>query len=457
MLLPLKEGFFIPGPTLSLGGIKEQYTTAIDVVYGIAESYTILAKKRLINNQAMMKGSFMSEQWLREYGLLALRINKVMQTVTEVPYVDGYYGPTEWKEIVEAEPVMARADLVRTAMNLADVLPEQGFEAQRASHLGKLVVAMEAVCRKLNGESFSFEDEVQRYYDMRPGWIPESRFEEALAIYDAELPGKGTLASRLQRWRAQYLPSPKHTNLFSSISERILAEMRRRTKTLVDLPEGESVEIRTVTDKPFSAANYYLGNYRTLVEINTDRPVNMLMLVDDLCHEAYPGHHTECVLKEQHLYQGCEYVEQSIPIVLSPPCLISEGIAMFACDMIFAPGELEQWLAEHVYPDLELTPTPVDLTTLRRAGDLLNGVWCNAVLMVREGCSEEKVQEYLTRYMQPVRLLDDLKMPFFDSYVCTYYYGKHLLSSWLQDADQARRQDMFRRFLTEQLDPSELV
>jgi hypothetical protein len=31
----------------------------------------------------------MQEQWLREYALIALRIDKMMRITTELPYVDG--------------------------------------------------------------------------------------------------------------------------------------------------------------------------------------------------------------------------------------------------------------------------------------------------------------------------------------------------------------------------------
>jgi hypothetical protein len=396
----------------------------------------------------------MNEQWLQEYALLALRINKVMQVHTELPYVDGYYGPKEWKATVDSEPELPAADLMKAARALADALTAQNFEQGRATHLAKQVVAMETVCRKLGGEPLSLEEEINGYFGIRPAWIPEAQFDQALAMYDVTLPGKGPLATRLHEWRQQYLLSPKHTELFLTIAEHILAEIRRRTEAFLDLPAGESVEIHTVSDKPFGAATFYQGNYRTLVEINTDQAISVLALVDDLCHEGYPGHHTEFVLKEHHLYRKLGYIEQAVPIVLSPPCLVSEGIATHACDLIFAPGELEQWLTEHIYRQLGLHPDVVDLTTLRTAGDLLNGVWCNAVFMLREGRPKMEVQDYLAKYMQPVGIVDHLLLPFHDVYVCTYYYGKQLLEPWLQGPG---RREAFRHFLTEQVYPTDLA
>lgn len=388
------------------------------------------------------------EQWLQDYAYLALRINKVMPAHTEVPYVDGYYGPWEWKFAVDAETPMSEAALIHAAMMLMDTLSAYNFESRRATFLQKQVRAMETVCRKLNGEVFTLQDEVQRIYDLRAEWVPEAQLAEAMAVYDAVLPGKGTLADRLHMWNQQYIPAPSYSNRIPIVIERILAEIRRRTQAIVTLPEGEAVEIQMVTDKPFSAANFYQGNYHTLIEINSDRPISVLELVDALCHEVYPGHHTECILKDQHLYREHGYVEVAVPIVLSPPCLISEGIAMSAQDILFGPGELEAWLSEHVYPEFGLTPDRVDLRLLRSASDtLMNGAGCNAAFLLREGRPIDEIQDYVVTYLLPAGMVNHLHdTPFMDSYFSTYYYGKRMVSSLLQ---AGARDEVLRHLLIE--------
>jgi hypothetical protein len=193
-----------------------------------------------------------------------------------------------------------------------------------------------------------------------------------------------------------------------------------------------------------------------VIELNTDRPFNALDLVDTLSHECYPGHHTECILKDQHLYRDRGYIEQSVPIVLSPPCFISEGIAMLALEVLFPPGELEEWMREHLYSILGLMPAKADVTRLRAAGDILSGAQCNAMFMVREGRPDEEIREYLMRYLQPAGLLEHSRsIPFFESYVCSYYYGKHLLLSHLQNQG-ANQQAEYRRCLMEPIFASDL-
>jgi hypothetical protein len=51
------------------------------------------------------------------------------------------------------------------------------------------------------------------------------------------------------------------------------------------------------------------------------------------------------------------------------------------------------------------------------------------------------------------KALEFLKSPFCEAYVFTYYYGKQLMQPWLQGPD---RHAVFRRFLTEQISPSDL-
>jgi hypothetical protein len=43
----------------------------------------------------------MSTQWHQEYIQLAFRIEKIFKKQVELPYVDYYYGPPEWKAQVQ--------------------------------------------------------------------------------------------------------------------------------------------------------------------------------------------------------------------------------------------------------------------------------------------------------------------------------------------------------------------
>ncbi|HEX9132174.1 MAG TPA: hypothetical protein VF844_07770 [Ktedonobacteraceae bacterium] len=400
----------------------------------------------------------MSEQWFQDYVLLQFRIDKAIRKFTEYRFVDYYYGPPEWKVQVEVEEETPATELVYAALALAEALSAQGFEAHRVTYLEKQVLALETVCRKLNGEKFTLEEEVQRCFDIRPTRIPEAQFEQAHAWLDEILPGEGSLYERRQRLRNRYELAREKSGRLISFMQQAMAEARRRTLEFVSLPQGEEVELQTVSNQTFGGENWYLGNYRSRVELNTDLPTHMGWLLDLVCHEGYPGHHTEFVLKEQHLYREHGYMEQSIAPIISPQSVISEGIATSAFEMVFTPDEAERWAAEYIYPEAEIEPVSVDMGKLSKARELLEAIDGNAAFMLNEGRSDEEVKQYIMRYkMLPdehaQKALEFLKSPFREAYVFTYYYGKQLMRPWLQGPD---RHNAFRHFLTEQICPSDL-
>lgn len=402
----------------------------------------------------------MHEQWFKDYVLLAFRMDKAIRKFTDSRFVDYYYGPPEWKAEAETETEREPSALVRDAIALEDTLADQGFEAHRATYLEKQLIALETVCRKLNGETFTLEDEVGRCFDIHPERIPESEFERGLSMLDATLPGNGSLPDRLQAWRKRYQLAPEKQDALLSLLQRAAAEARRRTLAIIDLPSGEGIEMRTVNDQVYIGDNQYLGNYRSRVDVNTDLPTDLNGLLIFVCHEGYPGHHTEFVMKEQLLYRERGYLEQAIFPIIGPQAVISEGIARSACAMIFTADEAEQWLAEHIYPEASIETDTIDSAKLRAAQELLDyPVMGNAAFLLHEGRSDDEVTQYLMKYMleteeQARKFLDFLKVPFQEAYIFTYFCGKQLMNPWLQGPDRA---NAFRRFLTEQVYPSELV
>ncbi len=394
--------------------------------------------------------------WGQEYVLLALRIEKAFPG-----FVDGYYGPAELKALVDQEAPQPAAELVRAAAALADALPAQGYDERRATYLAKQVLGIETICRKLAGEQFSLADEVRRCFDITPAWTPEAQFEEALALYEEALPGEGSVFDRLNARRQRFELPREKSHLIKGFMEKMMAEVRRRTLSFVELPEGEGVEVKTVTNQPWGAYNWYLGNYRSLIELNVDLPTNLSALPDLMAHEGYPGHHVEHALKEKLLYRERGYLENSILLINTPECVISEGIATLAGQMVFGPGEAGAWLAEHIYPEAGMAAdSPAGTDKLTRAGELLAGVRGNMAFMVHaEGRSDDEAVAYCMKYSllpedRARKALQFVKSPLWRAYTFTYFYGRRLMLPLLQGDD---RLAVFRRLLTEQVYPSLLV
>jgi hypothetical protein len=100
-----------------------------------------------------------------------------------------------------------------------------------------------------------------------------------------------------------------------------------------------------------------------------------------------------------------------------------------------------------------------DGPAIYQVGQSWMAVRSNAAYLLGEGGSDEEVLGYLKRHLRlpddyAAKELTSLKRPFRETYALTYHAGKQLLLPWLQGPD---RQAVFRRFLSEQIIPSELV
>jgi hypothetical protein len=238
------------------------------------------------------------------------------------------------------------------------------------------------------------------------------------------------------------------------------AEARERTRRLIELPAGETFDIECRPDWKHEGAAYYRGNYQTRIVMNLAATATSLSRLFDhkVCHEGYPGHHTEYILKEQHVYRQQGYVEQSLLLSLCPQCVIQEGIATTAHEIIFAVGEAEQWLVEHICRPLNLDVDPLVLLRLRQASHMLEGVWHNTAILLDEGRPDQEVAQYFTRYMllpedSARNMVTLLKHPIWGRNQLTYASGYRLMQRHLQGPDRIA---VFQRFLTEQITPSQL-
>jgi hypothetical protein len=374
-------------------------------------------------------------------------------------YIDGFFGPAAWKTRAEMEGKLSLTELSSRALTLARSIKRLAAESQRTRYLAKQVAAMQTTLRILAGESVPYLDEVEQVYDISPERVDETVLEEARRALESLLPGDGSLNERLRERRRRFqVGNEAAAELFEIAS----VETRRRTRRLFSLPEDEAVEIRFVGDKPWSAYNWYLGNGRSLVEINSDSPFQANGIVGLMTHEAYPGHHTEHAIKEHGIYKGLGWPEASVLLINAPECVVSEGIATTADEVIFVEGEVERWQRAELYPRAgvhdDLSPDEVD--QLRKAQRALTGASDNAALMLHvDGRPVEAVIAYLLRYsgrtrQEAERSIRFLTEPLSRSYTFTYSVGRALLGKIFRQHD---RIEVFRRLLSEPLTPADLA
>jgi hypothetical protein len=359
--------------------------------------------------------------------------------------VDAYYGPPELKQQVDAEEPVPPARLAADAAELLGGL-DDGWLADQVRGCATYV-------RVLAGEPLSYSDEVEGCYSVRPERTPIEVYEAVHAELDELLPGEGTLLERRQAWRERHRCGGEQA---VDVLRDLMPLLRRRTRTLLGLPEGEEVELEPVGGQPWWAFNYYLGGLRSRVVLNVDHPTTSLDLVHLAAHEVYPGHHTEHALKEQLLLRDSGLVEEAIQLVPTPQAVISEGIAELGAKLVLDEAGREEAHAiirSHglALPDPELAERISDALERLRTG-------LDAALHIHEdGVAPDEAQRFVERWglrtpedaARSIRFVTD---PTWRAYPITYVAGYDLCRAYVGD-DPAR----FRTLLTEHVRVGELI
>ena len=200
-------------------------------------------------------------------------------------------------------------------------------------------------------------------------------------------------------------------------------------------PQDESIEIRMVQDQPWSGYNWYLGNGRSRVDLNTDLPIYAYRLTDLLAHEGYPGHHTEHALKER-LYTEQGLGEHALQLINTP------GVRDLGGDR-HRRGEdavrsTRSWSAFGASASTRLPGSPAipsaKSPSAPRSESCARFRATRRCLLHEEGRDPEEVVAYLQRYAlsteaearQRLRFIAD---PLWRAYIFTYHVGYELISA----------------------------
>jgi hypothetical protein len=384
----------------------------------------------------------------------------------DADYVDAYYGPAEWKAQADLDHLSTtalreQAAALRTQLAAMDTMSLDAMSRLRREYLDKQLRAMIGRVDFLEGRRLPFDEESRLMYDAVAPTNSEAHYRDVLARLDAALPGTGPVPARYQAFRERFvIPRAKLDTVF----RRAIAECRARTSAHVALPPGESFTVEYVTDKPWSAYNWYKGGYRSVIQVNTDLPIFIDRAVDLACHEGYPGHHVYNALLEQTLVRERGWVEFSIYPLFSPQSLIAEGSANYGIAVAF-PGDarvafekaalfplagLDTSLADEYYRVFALAKD------LSYAGNEAARRYLNGEI------DAAAAADWLTRYAlyEPARAQQRVRfMDKYRSYVINYNLGEDLVRAYVErrsSGDAQRRWDAFAELLSSPRLPSGL-
>jgi len=385
---------------------------------------------------------------IEEYLRLGLALGRHVEGL-----VDAYYGPPELARELSQGPGADPGALAERARWLLGLLEwHEGLEPVRRRWIAAQVEGLRTTARRLAGEEVAYLDEVEACYGVRPSFVDEEVFAEAHRQLEEVMPGSGPLQQRYSDWReSSAVPPERLEAAIWSLAE----DLRQRTRQMFGLPEGEAVSFELVRSKPWSGFNYYLGNLRSRVAINTDLPVLSVGLAHLVAHEAYPGHHTEHCRKEVGLVRRRRQLEETIFLVGTPQCLVAEGLADLGVEVVFGPRP-EDHLAEHLRP-LGIAYDPDVAHRVAKAAEALSSVRTNAAILIHDrGWDSDQATSYVRRWAlvtpeRAAKAVEFITDPTWRAYPFCYTEGLRLARRWVA-GDPSR----FERLITEPVLPAEL-
>ncbi len=220
-----------------------------------------------------------------------------------------------------------------------------------------------------------------------------------------------------------------------------IAECRARTLRHITLPADEQFTVAYVTDKPWSAYNWYQGGYASRIEVNTDLPVPIGRALDLACHEGYPGHHVYNVLLERELVRGRGWREFAVYPLFSPQSLIAEGSATYGIELAFPGPEHVAFERDVLFPLAGLGPADAErYGTVRALVERATYAGNEAARGYLDGSlTYEQAADWLVRYalMSPERAAQRMRfIERYRGYVINYNLGRDLVAQYVEAAGE---------------------
>jgi hypothetical protein len=391
----------------------------------------------------------------------------------DADYVDAFYGPPEWKREAEVTKIDLDTLVANAATLLAQLKSVPAGPASPASddelarlrwqYLERQLSSVAARIRMLKGERLSFDEESKALYDAVAPTHPASHFQAILDKLESRFPGQGPLLARYDAWRRPFvIPHEK----LDAVFQIAIKACRERTAKHMALPPSERFTVEYVTNKSWSGYNWYQGDYRSLIQVNTDLPIYIDRAIDLACHEGYPGHHVYNALLEKHLVRDRGWVEFSVYPLFSPQSLIAEGTANFGIEVAFPGNERVDFERTVLFPAAGLDPSKAaEYYQVQELVEQLAYAGNEAARQYLDGkIDAAAAAAWLERYAlytpdrakQRVRFIDQYR-----SYVINYNLGKDMVCRYIESQggtaqNPQQRWVLFEKLLSSPRLPSDL-
>jgi hypothetical protein len=400
-----------------------------------------------------------------EYVRLGLTIGQY-----DTDFVDAYYGPdslkpkqTPAKEFPK-DSLLANTNVLMNELKIISTNSTVDTNKIRANWLMDQLVAFGRRIRIFSGEERPFDEESKELFGVVAPVYTEDYFKAQVNLLDSILPGKGRVNDRFQKLANKFIiPKDK----LDPVIKAAIAEARKRTMAHYTLPAAEAFTLEYVTNKPWSGYNWYKGNYKSTVQINTDLKIFIDRAIDVGSHESYPGHHVYNMLLEKNLYHDKGWVEVSMYPLFSPQSLVAEGSANYGIEVAFPGDEKVKFAKNVLLPLAGLDTAGINLyfKALAIKGTLNYARNEAARGLINNTMSRDKATTYLTKYClmndeTAAKSISFIKK--YRSYVINYNYGLDMVKSYIEKnggtpKDPVKRWGLFGRLLSNEVTTEELL
>jgi len=349
--------------------------------------------------------------------------------------LDYYYGPVGWVAGVRKQPPTL-GEIKKSANSLVERLKlHAGSRAEDLTREEYLIRQLRAISSRvdmLTSVPMTFDQETAAVFGVTvPAGYDRLHMAQVRAKLDRLLPGKGTLAQRYETFDAAFTIPPAK---LKEVMQKAIQGCREATMAHIDLPAGEATELKFVHNKPWSGYSFYQGNYRSVVEINTDYALTVDRVLQLACHETYPGHHVYNSLQEAKLVRGRKMDELAVQPTFSPQSLVSEAAAALAIEVAFPPVDRLHFEREVLFPLAGLDGSKAAryrmvealVDELHQAEPEIARDYLDGKLEFERANSALEEQTLMTHGEVALKYINEYR-----SYIATYTYGRDLTAKLL--------------------------
>jgi hypothetical protein len=397
-----------------------------------------------------------------EYVKLVLAVGR-----HDADYVDAYHGPDAWREQIDREQpslekIKGMAERTREKLSMLP-RPSEGIEALRYQYLQRQLESLSARVALLGGAKMTFDEESLALYDAVAPVISEAAFQKTLDELNNLLPGKGPIEDRYLSFKNHFIIQKDDLD---SVFGAAIGECRERTKKHIHLPAKESFSVEYVTEKPWSGYNWYQGNYKSLIQVNTDLSIYIDRAIDLAAHEGYPGHHAYNTLLEECMLKKNGWMEFSVYALFSPQSLIAEGTANYGIEVVFSKEDRIIFERDILFKLAKLNQSETNryyqvhevIGKLSYAGNEAARGYLNGTM------THKQAVEWLMTYALMAHDRAEQRIRFFEkyrSYVINYNVGQDMVKAYIEQTrgaggDHEKRWSEFASLISSPRLPSQL-